>query len=599
MKAIRDQYDPHGGRAAGAREMLASSIAEYGGEMLYIDKSATKPLWAHEYNRDEGARAFQDELTPPFHKDAPLYNRNQDSFTIEDVVRWDDYFRARPGTGTRVSSGGVNIIFADSNTHYRGDNNYRRSGEVDAMRLPKDSFYAHQVMWNGWVDPEQPGIHILGHWNYTAGTVKPVYVVAAMASRVELRLNGKSLGSISACATSPNQALALPTGTKPAMGMPGEPGIPAGQSNDFLFTFPNVAFAPGTLEAIAYNAANKPVATYRLKTAGDPVALRLTPHTGPGGLHADGSDLALVDVEAVDAEGQRVPIASPTVSFTLTGPAEWRGGIAQGSASPAAPASPAELHSANPTPLLHADNYILSRTLSLEAGINRITIRSRPQPGTITLRAESPGLTPAILTLSSCDIPLDHGISTYDPTASLPSYLDRGPTPAGISVHPTRVSIPITAATAGANPAKANLSYDDNETTAWSNQGAASDSTLANAWIEYTLPAGSAPTQLDIKLNAFRTRHYPLRITLDGVTVFDGTTPNSLGYVNIPLQQSTSKPVTGTRLRVALTAPPIDGNQSAGTAEITGKYDGAGVAPVTSDGKAILNVIEIDVFRPI
>lgn len=79
MKALRDRFDPHGGRAIGSREMLDSIVAEYRGEMLYINKSATKPVWAMEYSRDEGARAYQDEWTPPFHQDAPAYNRNQDT----------------------------------------------------------------------------------------------------------------------------------------------------------------------------------------------------------------------------------------------------------------------------------------------------------------------------------------------------------------------------------------------------------------------------------------------------------------------------------------------------------------------------------------
>ena len=155
LKALRDQYDPHGGRAIGSREMLASQVAEYGGEMLYINKSARLPFWATEYSRDEGLRKYWDDWTPPYHKDgdgplhkgesAASYNRNQDSHAIENVVRWYDYWRERPGTGARVSSGGVNIIFSDSNTHYRGAENYRRSGEVDAMRIPKDGFFAHQV----------------------------------------------------------------------------------------------------------------------------------------------------------------------------------------------------------------------------------------------------------------------------------------------------------------------------------------------------------------------------------------------------------------------------------------------------------------------
>jgi hypothetical protein len=71
--------------APSAREMLGSNTAEYGGEMLYINKSATKPLWAMEYSRDEAARANQDEDTPPFHKDAPDYNRNAETMAVEDA----------------------------------------------------------------------------------------------------------------------------------------------------------------------------------------------------------------------------------------------------------------------------------------------------------------------------------------------------------------------------------------------------------------------------------------------------------------------------------------------------------------------------------
>ena len=186
MKALRDQYDPHGGRAIGSREMLDIREAEYGGEMLYINKSSHHPMWAMEYCRDEGLRKYWDEYSYPYHKngagndsfrsamtntvqkkvDARAYNHNQDSFTIENVIRWFDYWRERPGTGDRVSSGGVKIIFSDTNTHYRGVENYRRSGVTDPMRIPKDPFFAHQVMWDGWVDIENPRIHIVGHWNY-------------------------------------------------------------------------------------------------------------------------------------------------------------------------------------------------------------------------------------------------------------------------------------------------------------------------------------------------------------------------------------------------------------------------------------------------
>src|SRR6185436_10369201 len=203
MKALRDKYDPSGGRASGSREMLDSQVAEYGGEMLYINKSARILMWAMEYSRDEGLRKYWDDYSPPFHKDgdgplyqnqnASVYNRNQDSHAIENVVRWYDYWRERPGTGLRVNAGGVNIIFSDSNTHHRGAENYRRSGEVDAMRLPKDGYFANQVMWDGWVDVERPRTHIIGHWNY--GVSVPGANFLSLWERSEVRVRSIATGS--------------------------------------------------------------------------------------------------------------------------------------------------------------------------------------------------------------------------------------------------------------------------------------------------------------------------------------------------------------------------------------------------------------------
>jgi hypothetical protein len=307
MKALKTQYDLMGGRAIGSREMLDSKISEYGGEMLYINKSAHIPMWSMEYSRDEGLRKYWDEFTPPFHKDGdgPLYkgasareyNRNQDTHAIEDVMRWYDYWRERPGTGKRVSSGGVNIIFSDSNTHFRGAENYRRSGEVDALRVEKDGFYAHQVMWDGWVDTEKFRVHIIGHWNYQTGIVKDINVVAS-GEKTELFINGKSQGF----------------------------GV---RSGNFLFTFKNIAWQAGSIKAVTYDARGKVLAQDEIKTAGEPVALRLTSRGNPTGFRADGADVILAQVEVVDKDGNRCPTALNMIHFTLTGEAEWRGGIAQ------------------------------------------------------------------------------------------------------------------------------------------------------------------------------------------------------------------------------------------------------------------------------
>ena len=66
MKALRDRHDPHRGRAIDAREKLNSSVAEYGGELLYVNKGARIPLRAMEYSRDERQRLYWDDFSPPF-----------------------------------------------------------------------------------------------------------------------------------------------------------------------------------------------------------------------------------------------------------------------------------------------------------------------------------------------------------------------------------------------------------------------------------------------------------------------------------------------------------------------------------------------------
>ena len=416
MKAVRDKYDPFGGRAIGSREMLDIREAEYGGEMLYINRSEHHPMWATEYCRDEGLRKYWDEYSYPFHKegDGPLYkgqpatdyNRNQDELAITMIARWYDYWRERPGTGNRVSSGGTKIIFSDTNTHYRGAENYRRSGVTDAMRIEKDAFYAHQVMWDGWVDTEKDQTYIIGHWNYPDNTVKPVQVVST-GEEVELFLNGNSLGK-------------------------------GKRQYNFLFTFDNVAFKPGKLEAVSYNKAGKEISRYAVNTAGEPASLKLTAIQNPEGFHADGADMTLIQVEVVDKDGQRCPLDNRTIQFTLKGQAEWRGGIAQGK-----------------------NNHILDTNLPVECGINRALIRSTTAAGKVTLTAQAKGLLSASLTLETVPVKVTGGLSTYLPQATLKGRLDRGETPSTPSYKDSKKGVRIVSAKAGSNNNDAEKSYDD------------------------------------------------------------------------------------------------------------------------------------------
>ena len=549
MKAIRDEFDPKGGRAIGCREMLDSKVAEYGGEMLYINKSARLPLWAMEYSRDEAYRKYWDEASYPNHKegdgplyrnaDASAYNHNQDMFAMEAVTRWYDYWRERPGTGRRVSSGGVSIIFSDSNTHHRGAENYLTRGKVDAMRIKKDAWWAHYVMWDGWVDNENPHTHIVGHWNYDFGQKKNVYVVSS-GDRVELFLNNHSLGN----------------------------GI---QSSRFWFTFPNIDYSAGELKAISYDAENNVLSSDTLRTAGAPKSLRLNIIQSPTGFHADGSDLLLAEVEVVDGAGLRCPLSNDRIQFDVKGPAEFIGGIAQG-----------------------PDNYIGAKTLPVEAGVNRVLIRSTRQAGTVKIKVTSGKLLADTAEITSQPVEVVKGLSTWIPSASLPLRLGRGATPSVSSFVVSRIPVSVNEITAGANEKEAIYSIDDNERTEWRNNSARS-----SAWIKYDLVRAVQLSEICLKLTGWRTRSYQIRILAqDNTVLWEGSTPQSLGYITLPMK----KGVTTESVRVELLGAGTEKDQFGGIVEVDASknldlFDKNN--PGKSDPKDELRIVEIEFYEAV
>lgn len=564
MKAVRDKYDPYGGRAIGSREMLDSKIAEWGGEMLYINKSSRHPVWATEYCRDEALRKYWDDYSYPYHKDgegsdeykstvtnttqrrdARAYNRNQDSFAKELAVRWSDFFRIRPGTGKRVGSGGVKIIFSDSNTHYRGVENYRRSGVTDAMRIPKDAFYVHQVMWDGWVDIENYRTHIVGHWNYEAPlnllegegqeetVVKPVYVVST-GEQVELFVNGESKGF-------------------------GE------RSRHFLFTFEDIRWEAGKIEAVSYDSNKQELSRHEIKTAGEPAKINLTLMKAPDGFKADGADMVLVEAEVLDANGLRCPLANNLISFHLAGPAEWRGGIAQG-----------------------PDNYILSKDLPVECGVNRVLIRSTTKSGKITLTAEAEGLPDASISFNSVPFKQTNGLATYISGDYQPGNLSRGEVLGGQSYKVSRRSVDIVDAVTEVNQDKAKNSFDDNELTEWTNDG-----NLRTGWITYELERDAEVAEIELKLTGFRMRGYPIRIFVDDKEVFKGETGKSLGYVSIPVI-----PAKGRFVKIQLIGLSTENDAFSEIVEITGQIElDLYKDPNAADAKGQLRIIEAEVFE--
>jgi len=113
-------------------------------------------------------------------------------------------------------------------------------------------------------------------------------------------------------------------------------------------------------------------------------------------LRADGSDILLINVEAVDARGERCPTFQQRVDFETKGAGIWRGGYNSGKT-----------------------NSINNPYLDLECGINRVAVRSTRTDGKITVKATCPGLKAATLNVKSVPFKTQNGYSTELPMMPL------------------------------------------------------------------------------------------------------------------------------------------------------------------------------------
>ena len=149
---------------------------------------------ASDYHRSLGFNGGKGDFIGDYFHDGKIdfgYFRLQSSedMVLENLAKyWARYMRSPfvqdPVTckSSGVMIGGAKIIWSDSVTdgRMRDLEVARVSGAVDGVRLPKEVFYGLQVAHN-----TGPQVYIVGHWNYPAGTVKPVYV-ASNTAKVKL-----------------------------------------------------------------------------------------------------------------------------------------------------------------------------------------------------------------------------------------------------------------------------------------------------------------------------------------------------------------------------------------------------------------------------
>ena len=153
-------------------------------------------------------------------------------------------------------------------------------GIIDVCGFPKDTFYYYKAWWGS-----EPVLHLFPHWNFEGreGEEIPVWVHSNL-DEVELFVNGKSAGSQKV----------------PHLG----------------HVEWKVKFEAGSIEARG-SKNGKVVLTEKRETTGEAVAIRLTADRTEIG--ADGEDVAIVKVEALDKEGRPVPTAGNFIGFKVSG----------------------------------------------------------------------------------------------------------------------------------------------------------------------------------------------------------------------------------------------------------------------------------------
>src|SRR5579863_8736525 len=159
-------------------------------------------------------------------------------------------------------------------------------GIVDMCGFPKDYFYYYKAWWG-----KEPSLHVFPHWNWHGreGDEIPVWVYSNV-DEVELLLNGRSLGSQKV----------------PHLG----------------HVEWKVKYEPGAIEARG-SKNGQVVLTEKRETTGPTAAIRLT--TDRSEIDADGEDVAVLKVEALDKEGRPVPTAGNLIAFKVSGNGKFLG----------------------------------------------------------------------------------------------------------------------------------------------------------------------------------------------------------------------------------------------------------------------------------
>jgi beta-galactosidase len=282
-------------------------------------------------------------VTDPLRNLVEAYDTQQPGWG-ETAEEWWTYY------GTREWQAGG---FAWTGFDYRGEPTpygwpsiNSQFGIVDMCGFPKDTFYYYKAWWG-----KEPALHLFPHWNFAGKEGEEISVWAhSNLDEVELLVNGKSVG--------------------------------AKKVKHLGHVEWKVKYEAGAIEARG-SKDGKVVLTEKRETTGPTVAIRLTADRTE--IDADGEDVAVLKVEALDKEGRAVPTAGNFISFKVSGDGRFLG---VGNGDPNCQESDKE------------------PKRSLFNGLAQVIVQSTMEPGEIHIEAvkegwDGPELTPAKLVVKT------------------------------------------------------------------------------------------------------------------------------------------------------------------------------------------------------
>ncbi|MGB6743791.1 MAG: beta-galactosidase GalA [Terracidiphilus sp.] len=241
----------------------------------YHKTHPTRPIYGSETASAISTRG--EYTTDPLSNTVSAYDVNHTSWSNLAEEWWTFY-------GTREWEAGG---FAWTGFDYRGEPTpygwpsiNSQFGIIDMCGFPKDTFYYYKSWWG-----KDPVLHLFPHWNFEGkeGIEIPVWVHSNLDS-VELLVNGKSQGSKQV----------------PHLG----------------HVEWKVRYEAGVIEARGTRG-GKVVMTEKRETTGPTVAIRITADRTE--IDADGEDLAILKVEALDKDGRPVATAQNAIAFNVSG----------------------------------------------------------------------------------------------------------------------------------------------------------------------------------------------------------------------------------------------------------------------------------------